>query len=91
MKDENGQLCMENRDLDILPPAELKKVDSWLNRKVDDFNTAACKQVELLCFLVLVQGLQTCSLQSAGLLCATDRLHLPCQVAPCSKQVAVHR
>lgn len=57
MKDENGQLCLENRDLDILPPAELRKVDNWLNSKVDEFNTAACKQVELLCFLVLVQGL----------------------------------
>ena len=90
MKDENGQVCLENRDLDILPRAELAKVDSWLKSKVDEFNTAACKQVELLCFLVLVQGLQACSLQSAGLLCSVDRLHLPCQLAPSSKQFTLH-
>ncbi|KAL0047738.1 hypothetical protein WJX82_010767 [Trebouxia sp. C0006] len=45
LKDGNGQLCLENRDLDDLPYKEFDKVDSWLDRKVHDFEAAACQQV----------------------------------------------
>lgn len=45
LKDGNGQLCLENRDLDELPYQEFEKVDSWLDRKVHDFEAAACQQV----------------------------------------------
>ena len=48
LKDGNGQLCLENRDLDELPYQEFEKVDSWLDRKVHDFEAAACQQVKLL-------------------------------------------
>ncbi|KAL0041855.1 hypothetical protein WJX79_006837 [Trebouxia sp. C0005] len=45
LKDGNGQLCLENRDLDDLPYKEFEKVDSWLESKVQDFQAAAGQEV----------------------------------------------
>lgn len=48
LKDGNGQLCLENRDLDDLPYKEFEKVDSWLESKVQDFQAAAGQEVKLV-------------------------------------------
>ena len=68
MVDANGQLCLDHRDLDYIPHAELEKVDRWLESKLDDFEAAASNQV----------GLQTSPpyLASHCFLLASSR-HLP--------------
>ena len=47
MVDANGQLCLDHRDLDYIPPTELEKVDRWLESTLDDFEAAASHQVGL--------------------------------------------
>lgn len=50
LSDGNFQVALEHRDLDLLPHAELHKIDHWLEELVEDFGKAARESVsQLLC------------------------------------------
>lgn len=63
LSDGNFQVALEHRDLDLLPHAEVQKIDYWLEELVDDFGKAARESVsQLLCLRQLYLGLHVIAL-----------------------------
>lgn len=71
LKDGNGQLCLENRDLDCVPEKDLGEIDSWLEKTVDDFDAAACFMASLLLLLgtLKIQAAQLCHAADQSIAC----------------------